>query len=168
MINKTVKRIPWVLLAWVGSLAVAPIAWWVLGDLSDPRGTDRMFRAPAWLLENTHLFGVLGVLAVVSVLAIEIVALRLCLFAKPFLFVFVPLVAAAGVAAFDYRVMTALTHGSEARAGLAMMLGLPVAGALAVMHLYMLRDELRREHFVTRQHLRQAHENTHPHAHAHA
>jgi hypothetical protein len=153
-------------LAWVGSLAVAPIVWWVLGDLSDARGTERMFNAPEWLLENTHLYGVLGVLAVVSVLAIEIVALRLCLFARPFLFVFLPLVGAAAVGAFDYRVMTALVEGSNAHAGIAMLLGLPVAGALAVMHLYMLRDELQREHFVSRQHLRQAHTNAHKHAHA--
>ena len=166
MTSKTVRRIPWIVLAWLGSLAVAPIVWWVIGDVSDPRGTERMFSAPAWLIENSHLFGVLGVVALVSVLAVEVVALRLCLFARPFLFVFVPLVFAAAVAAIDYRAMTALTDGSIARAGIAVLLGLPVAGALAVMHLYMLRDELKREHFVTRRHLRQAKTNARTHAHA--
>src|SRR5205085_7230744 len=95
---RTMRRIPWVVLAWAGSLAVAPIVWWLLGDLSEPRGTERMFQAPEWTTENAHLLGVLGVLAIVGIFAIEMIALRLCLFARPFLFVFVPLIGAAAVA----------------------------------------------------------------------
>lgn len=141
------KRIPWVLLAWVGSLSVAPIVWWIVGDVSKPAGTQRDWTAPQWLVENTHVLGVAGILALVSTAALAIVGLRLHLFARNLLTVFVPLMCAAALGAFNFRVMTALTSGTNVGGGVALLLGMPVALCLAVLHLYLLRDELRRERY---------------------
>ena len=138
----------WVVLAWVGSLAVAPIVWSLVGDLSEPTGMERMWSAPAWLIENQHLYASMGFVVLSSVLAVEIVGLRLRFFARNFLTVFVPLMCAAALAAFNLRVMTALTNGTNVSGGVAVLLGMPVAACMAVIHVYLLRDELRRERFL--------------------
>jgi hypothetical protein len=141
------KKIPWVVFAWIGSLSVAPITWWLVGDVSQLTGFRRTWTPPAWLIENTHLLGVAGVLAMVSAAAILVVGLRMRFFARPLLTAFVPLICSAALAAFNYRVMTRMTVDTNVGGGVAMLLGMPVALCLAVLHLYLLRDELRREHY---------------------
>ena len=116
----------------------------MVGDVSQGNGNRRMFTPPPWLVENTRQLGVAAVIAIVSVLAAEIVGVRWRVIARTTLTAFLPLVAAAAVMAFNYRVMTALTRTTNVAGAVAVLLGLPVVAGLAIIHIGWLRAELRR------------------------
>ncbi|HUR77429.1 MAG TPA: hypothetical protein VMZ22_05745 [Acidimicrobiales bacterium] len=119
----------------------------MVGDISEPNGAERAWTAPSTLLENTHLLGVAAVVALAATAAFELIGVRLHVIARHFMVVFVPLMCASAVAAFSYRVMTALTAGANIGGVVALLFGIPVAAGLAIIHVFLLRDELRRERF---------------------
>jgi hypothetical protein len=138
------KRIPWLLIGWAGSLAAAPIVWWLVGDVSESLGDKRTWAAPDWLLENADVFARYGVAVIVGALALEWVGMRMRVIGRDTILSFLPLVAAASVVAFGYRVMTSFSHGSNTRAMVAAALAVPVIGSLAGIHLSWLRANLKR------------------------
>lgn len=117
--HRSVWRIVW--LVALPLLSAASVAWWRMGELAEPFGSDKNYSLP-FAEDNATRIGVAGAVLGCVVIA-QLVRTRLELGQLRFVVAAVSIGVMFGV---GLRAMTAITGGANIGGGLFLMFGMPI------------------------------------------
>ena len=131
--HRSVWRVVW--LVALPLLSAASVAWWRMGELAEPFGSDKNFSLP-FAEDNATRIGVAGAVLGCVVIA-QLVRTRLSLGQLRFV---VGSVLIGVMFGMGLRVMTAITGGANIGGGAFLMFGIPIlTGATIVLAVWVAR-----------------------------